>query len=285
MKKVAFISGKGGTGKTTIAVSVAELEKQVIRVDCDVDAPNMYLYYNGEDTFKGEFCGSEIAVVNPKKCIQCGKCDSVCKFDAIKKGKVDVLKCEGCGACMLVCPENAISLKEEKSADMYITKIPDGLISRAKMKPGADGSGKLITQIRKNVEEFENNSEYIIIDGSPGIGCAVIASITGNDVAIIVTEPTKSGMNDFIRVSKLCKFFNIPAFVCINKYDINEDVVCEIEDYCNKNEIEIVGKIPYDETIIKSINELKPIVYYEESEANKAIREMWEKTKNILKSY
>lgn len=285
MKKIAFISGKGGTGKTTIAVSVAELEKEVIRVDCDVDAPNMYLYYNGKDTYMGEFNGSEIAVVNHELCTQCGECDKVCKFDAIKKGKVDALKCEGCGACALVCPQNAITLKEEKAADMYITEIANGLISRAKMEAGADGSGKLITQIRKNVEEVENTSEFIILDGSPGIGCAVIASITGNDAAIIVTEPTKSGMEDFIRVSQLCKYFNIPAFVCINKYDINENVVKEIEDYCHNNGLEIVGKIPYDETIVKSINELKPIINYEDSEANKAIRVMWEKTKKILKSY
>jgi MinD superfamily P-loop ATPase len=282
--RIAVVSGKGGTGKTTIAVSIGELEKGSTKVDGDVEASNLYLYYDSKNKNMGDFSGSSIAVVDPDICIQCGKCDDVCRFDAIESGKVDELKCEGCGACTLVCPKDAIKLEDEKTAEMYITETSNGVISRAEMEIGGDGSGLLITELRKNAVKYEEESKFVIIDGSPGIGCSVIASITGNDVAIIVTEPTKTGMEDFIRVNELTNHFNIPAFVCINKYDINEEIALEIENYCKDEGIPVVGKIPYDETIIKSINELKPIIYYEDSKANHAIREMWENVKQNIKN-
>ncbi|MGF7184291.1 MinD superfamily P-loop ATPase [Desulfitispora alkaliphila] len=280
--KIAVVSGKGGTGKTTIAASFAELEKNPIRVDCDVDAPNMYLYYKGNDINKQDFIGSELAVVDYDLCNQCGECKLVCRFEAIAEGVVDTWSCEGCGACTLVCPQEAIKLEKEKSAEAYITEVDNGLISRAEMEVGSEGSGKLVTQLRKNAEEFSWDSRITIVDGSPGIGCSVIASITGNNAVIIVTEPTKSGMDDFIRVKQLCDHFSIPALVCINKYDINKEITWQIEGYCKERDIPIVGKIGYDDTVLKSINELKPIIYYEQSEANKAIRKMWTTIKNLL---
>lgn len=283
--RIAVISGKGGTGKTTVAVSIGAIEEHPVMVDCDVDAPNMYLYYEGEDIKKGQFYGSELAVVDKDLCNKCGKCNNVCRYDAIDKGVVNDMKCEGCGACELVCPQKAITMVPQKTADTFITKIPNGIISRAKMDVGSDGSGKLITELRKNAELYQRGSKFTIVDGSPGVGCAVIASITANDAAIIVTEPTKSGMDDFIRVHKLCEHFGIPQYVCINKYDINEDITMDIENYCTDNGITVVGKIPYDETIIRSINELKPIVYYEDSKANYAIRNMWNKVKELVNKY
>lgn len=194
-------------------------------------------------------------------------------------GDVNPLKCEGCGACTLVCPNEAIGLVEQKTAEIYTTEIPNGKIFRADMEIGGDGSGLLVSRLRKKAEKYETNSNLTILDGSPGIGCPVIASITNNDKVLIVTEPTKSGLEDFIRVFKLAEHFNISALACINKYDINEEVTNEVEEYCKDKEIPLVGKIPYDEMVVKSINDLKPIIYYENSKANHAIREMWKEIK------
>ena len=277
--KLGIISGKGGTGKTTIAISIAELEKGSISIDADVDASNMFLYYDGKDIDKEYFSGNEIAQVDSNICIQCGQCNQVCKFDAIDMGKVSPLKCEGCGACEIIGPVDAISLVEQKTADIYETETPIGKIFRADMEIGGDGSGLLVSRLRKKAEKDESESGITILDGSPGIGCSVIASITNNDLVLIVTEPTKSGKEDFIRVHQLTEHFGIDSIMCINKYDINEDMSLEIESYCKEKEIPLVGKIPFDEKIVESINNLKPIIYYEDSRANLAIREMWKTIK------
>jgi MinD superfamily P-loop ATPase len=277
--RLAIVSGKGGTGKTTIATSIAELEQSFVRIDGDVEASNMYLYYDGENIDREYFSGGKVANVDLDICTKCGLCNEVCKFNAIDKGIVDGLRCEGCIACSVVCPVDAIDFVEEKTADIRTTKIPNGNIFWAQMEIGGDGSGLLISRMRKKAEEYENKEEITILDGSPGIGCSVIASITANDWVLIVTEPTKSGLEDFNRIYELTKHFNIPALACINKYDINEEMTKEIENYCMKNKIPLVGKIPYDEVVIESINNLRPIIYYENSKANLAIREMWDEIK------
>lgn len=282
--RLAIISGKGGTGKTTIATSIGELEANSIRIDGDVEASNMFLYYEGENIHKEYFSGGNIAEVDSDLCIKCGLCNEVCKFDAIDRGVVSPLKCEGCSACSIVCSVDAIKLVPEKTADIYTTRIPEGTIFWADMEIGGDGSGLLISRMRKNAEKYETKGGLTILDGSPGIGCSVISSITANDWVLIVTEPTKSGLEDFIRVHELTKHFNIPALACINKYDINNEMTKEIEVYCEENQIPLVGKIPYDEMVIESINHLKPIIHYENSIANKAIRKMWKEIKeNYMK--
>lgn len=277
-----MISGKGGTGKTTIAIALSELAKNVVKVDCDVDAPNLYLFYKGKDIKKEYFYGGKKAIIDKKFCINCKKCEIVCRFDAIKDGIVNTFKCEGCGACILVCPQKAIRLKEEKNADIYITQTNKGIISRAQMEVGSEGTGKLITLLRKNARKFVNKGTLTIIDGSPGIGCPVISSITGSDAVLIVTEPTQSGLEDFIRIVELCRHFGTLTFVCINKYDINKRITEKIENFCMEGNICMVGRIPYDSTVIKSINELKPIVYYEDSKANYAIRQMWDNIREYI---
>ncbi|MBU3196278.1 ATP-binding protein [Clostridium algidicarnis] len=273
--ELVVLSGKGGTGKTTIATAISELAKDVIRIDCDVDAPNLYLFYDGEDIEKNIFIGGKKAIIDKSLCINCGKCSSICRFNAIEDFSINPFTCEGCGACVLVCPTNAIKLKDEKTADTFITKLDKGIISRAEMGIGSDGSGKLITYLRKSGKRFKKNEELTIIDGSPGIGCAVIASITGSDAVLIVTEPTKSGLEDLMRVTTLCEHFGIFTMVCINKYDINEDMSKEIEMFVEDKELALVGKIPYDDVVMKSINELKPITFYKDSIAEKAIENMW----------
>lgn len=273
--ELVILSGKGGTGKTTIVAALAELAKDVIRIDCDVDAPNLYMFYKGLNIEKSEFIGGKKAVIDEAQCIKCGKCETVCRFNAIENFTINSFDCEGCGACSLVCPQNAIKLSPEKTADTFITKLDKGIISRAEMKMGSDGSGKLITHLRKNGKRFNDNEKLIILDGSPGIGCPVISSITGSDAVLVVTEPTKSGLGDLMRVVALCEHFGVFTMVCINKYDINEEVAKEIEIFVNDKGLKLVGKIPYDDTVMKSINELKPITYYKDSIAEKAIEDMW----------
>lgn len=275
--ELAVISGKGGTGKTTIALALAELAEAAVKADCDVDAPNLHLFYGGRDIKKEYFFGEKEAVIDKKLCTGCKECEKVCRFDAIKDGLVNSFKCEGCGACTLVCPQKAISLDEVKTADVFITQTGKGFISRAEMEVGSEGSGKLITMLRSNAREFADENTLIIIDGSPGIGCPVISSITGSDAVLIVTEPTQSGLEDFKRVMELCRHFGVLTFVCINKYDINVKKAEEIENFCKEFDIYLIGKIPYDDTVMKSINELVPIIRYEDSKANQAIRQMWDK--------
>ena len=280
--ELVILSGKGGTGKTTIATALSELAKDVIRIDCDVDAPNLYMFYKGKDIEKNDFIGGKKAVINESLCIKCGKCETICRFNAIENFTINPFDCEGCGACILVCPQNAIKLTDEKTADTFITELDKGIISRAEMEIGSDGSGKLITQLRKNGKKFNDNEKLTIIDGSPGIGCPVISSITGSDAVLVVTEPTKSGLEDLMRVVTLCEHFGVFTMVCINKYDINEEVAKEIENFVNGKDLKLVGKIPYDDTVMKSINELKPITYYKESIAEKAIEDMWSNIKSFI---
>lgn len=280
--ELVVLSGKGGTGKTTIATALAELAGDVFRVDCDVDAPNFHMFYKGQDIEKSNFIGGKKAIIDEKLCIKCGKCEKFCKFEAITDCKIDSLSCEGCGACTFVCPQNAIKLIDENIAETFITKLNDGMISRAEMEIGSDGSGKLISHLRKKAKEFNKDNKTIISDGSPGIGCSVISSITGCDLVLVVTEPTKSGLEDLIRVVDLCEHFGTKVLVCINKYDINKIITKEIEGFIKDRNLILVGKIPYDKLVMKSVNELKTIVNYEDSIASDAIKEMFEKIKIYL---
>lgn len=280
--KIVVLSGKGGTGKTTIAISLTELIEDVVPVDCDVDAANMYMYFKGSTIEEKPFLGNRVAFVDEELCTQCGVCDSYCKFDSIESGKVNHLTCEGCGVCKLVCPNDAIELKEIKSANLYVTDINRGVVISSKMEVGSEGSGLLISELKKLAKKHTTKKDITIIDGSPGIGCPVISSITGCDMALLVVEPTKSGLKDFLRINELCAHFQIPALVCINKYDLNEEISKEIEDYCKNNTIKIVGRIPFDTMVVDSINDLKPIVSYKDSIANKAIRELWGEIEKII---
>jgi len=275
----AVAGGKGGTGKTTIAMAIAKLNENTNMSDCDVDASNLYLYFDGNDVKKEYFYAGKVARINRRFCTECGICEPICKFDAISDFTIDPNKCEGCGACMLVCPEDAITLKDKKAADAYITKVNDGVLTRAQMEIGSDGSGKLVSLLREQARNLSEKNTLIVIDGSPGIGCPVIASITASDIALIVTEPSMSGLSDFKRISELCSHFAIPTLVCINKYDINEDIVAQAENHCAQNGIRIVGKIPFDDTVMQSINELRPITDYTNSKANIAVRAMWKRIK------
>ncbi|MCT4686012.1 ATP-binding protein [Vallitalea sp.] len=281
--QLVIISGKGGTGKTTIAASFAYLSENSIKCDCDVDASNLHIVLGGEDIKREPYIGAKVAYVNGDKCTLCRACENMCRFDAIKDGVVDELKCEGCAACTVVCDYDAITMKDEVTGDTIITKTSKGILSRAQMIVGAEGSGKLVTDVRKNALSYGNKDDMYILDGTPGVGCAVMASVTGCDMALIIVEPSQSGLNDFKRVLSVVEFFEIKPLVCINKYDINEEVTKDISTYCETKNIDLIGKIPFDTTVEKSINELKPIVLYENSMAAKEINIIWQTLNNYTK--
>lgn len=280
--EIVVLSGKGGTGKTTVAIALSELMERVTRIDCDVDAANMQLYYEGKLIEKRPYMGNLVAFVDEDRCNRCGLCTRYCKFDSIDTGDVDTMKCEGCGVCAIVCPQKAIELKPIKSAEIMVREVHNGKLVSSEMEVGSEGSGKLIAKLKKVARDHTKNGETILIDGSPGIGCPVISSITGSDLALMVVEPTKSGLSDYLRVQELCDHFGIRSMVCINKYDINLDISNEIEDYCERRGIDLVGKIPFDDTVLESIESLRPLVSYGDSIAAEAVRQMRENIKRKL---
>ncbi len=284
--QLVIISGKGGTGKTTIAASFAYLAgTDLIKVDCDVDASNLHLMFGGTDFETKPFEGAKIGIVDEAKCIACDVCANTCRFGAIEmKGTsawVNPLKCEGCGACVVACPQKAIRLEDEVTGNTILTRSQEGVISRAEMFPGAEGSGKLVTQVRKNAKAYAGDTADFIIDGSPGIGCSVMASITGCDYAIIVTEPTLSGYEDFKRVYTLTKHFGLKAAAVINKYDINPEMSGRIEAYCGIERVKVIGRIPFDDQVKNSINTGVPISSYKDSTAGQAVVDAWSAFKKI----
>ncbi len=258
MKKLLILSGKGGTGKTTTAASFIRFADAQVFADCDVDAPNLHLVQklSGEPSHS-KFIGSEKAVIDPSKCIGCGACAEHCKFDAIIRNgdvyTVNEYACEGCGVCAYVCPEKAVTLLEDEAGDL---NLYDGerVFSTAKLKMGRGNSGKLVTQVKNNMLSANHTADLAIIDGSPGIGCPVIASVTGVDLVLIVAEPSQSGMSDMQRILKTADILHAKTAVCINKYDVSPEMTEEIESYCNAHNVPLVGRVPYDKAVPAAVN-------------------------------
>jgi MinD superfamily P-loop ATPase len=233
-----------------------------------------------------EFKGSKLAVIDETKCIKCDQCREKCKFNAITENlQIDPVSCEGCGVCCFVCPVSAITLRERVSGHAYISETKYGFMAHALLNPGESNSGKLVTLVRQNAKMLaeKEHADFVIIDGSPGIGCPVIASVTGVDAGLVVTEPTMSGIHDLERVLRLLGHFNVRPFVCINMHDINDENTKRIVDFCGENGIEAVGKIPFNPIVTKAMVNERPIVEYaSESEVAKKIIEMWERTVSAL---
>jgi MinD superfamily P-loop ATPase len=286
VKQLTVLSGKGGTGKTSITASFAVLAKSAIVADCDVDAPDLHMLLHPEVIETRKFSASKIAVIDKAKCTHCGLCREKCSFNAITPDvKVEAIACEGCGVCTIVCPANAIMLTTHASGEVYVSKNAYGFMSHALLYPGESNSGKLVTLVRKNAKILaeKKNCDLIIIDGSPGIGCPVMASITGVDAALVVTEPTLSGIHDLERVLKLLEHFNVAPFVCINMYDINTDNTNKILDFCKENGIEVVGILPFALEVTKAMVNGKTIVEYSpESSITEEIKSMWKKLSLIV---
>jgi MinD superfamily P-loop ATPase len=258
-KQIAVLSGKGGTGKTTIATALSEIVENKIIIDADVDAANMHLVFNYYINSEYDYYGGKKAEINPDKCSKCGLCETVCRFDSIKNYKIDRASCEGCGFCFRVCPDNAISFYESKSGVYTECELEDqSKFYFAQLMAGEGNSGKLVSEIKKKAyEQAKENVKWIIVDGPPGIGCPVNASLSGVDFVVIVTEPTQSGLHDLKRLIELLNIFKIPSGVIINKFDINADMSRRIEVFIKSEEIILLSKISFDKNFIKAIQKLQ----------------------------
>jgi len=287
MKHLTVLSGKGGTGKTTITASFAVLAKNAVIADCDVDAPDLHMLLHPRIIETREFKGSKLAVIDEAVCTKCGLCREKCRFDAISENfQVDPFACEGCGVCAIICPVSAITLTERVSGHAYISKTKYGFMSHALLSPGESNSGKLVTLVRQNAKILaeKENADFIVIDGSPGIGCPVIASVTGVDVGLIVTEPTMSGIHDLERAAQLLKHFEVPPTVCVNMHDINKENTERIVRFCENNEFEVAGRIPFNPVVTEAMVNGKPILEYAPaSDVAQEIGRVWGRILSVLK--
>ncbi len=292
MREVVVISGKGGTGKTSLSAAFAYLEgENALVCDCDVDAANMHLLLDATFDKQRDFYSGEVALIDEELCTNCGKCADVCRFDAIHiidgQHRVDPISCEGCHYCSKVCKKNAIEMKIQKAGDIYTSDIKNGSkMVHAKLGFGAENSGKLVAKVKTDAKiiALQKNKDYVITDGSPGIGCPVISSLSGANLVVLVTEATVSGLHDLERVLKLVKNFSLQAVCIINKYDLNEKTCKDIEQFLKEEKIELIGKLPYDETFTKSLSEAKTIIEYDEnSKLSNLIKECWKKIKETVK--
>jgi len=284
LKQLTVLSGKGGTGKTTLVASFATLAQNIVITDCDVDAPDLHLLLKPEIMQTQKFKGSKLAVIDEALCTQCGKCEEVCRFDAITNFVIDPVLCEGCGVCVYVCPAEAIELKERISGYAFISKTRYGPMSHARLNPSEENSGKLVTLVRYNAKQVaeKEHCDLILNDGPPGIGCPVIASVTGVDLGLVVVEPTLSGIHDLKRALGLLKHFRIPSIVCINKCDINKENAGKIVNFCESNGVEVAGNISFDSLVTRAMVAGKPVLEYSpKSMVSKEIEEVWGR---VLKS-
>ncbi|NLI09761.1 MAG: P-loop NTPase [Elusimicrobia bacterium] len=286
MKQLVIISGKGGTGKTTLAASFFSLAGgDCVAVDCDVDAADMHILLEPEIIASHDFYSGKTAFINPSLCISCGKCREICRFEAINETfNVDIYSCEGCAFCAKVCPVSAVEMKERISGKWFFSKTVYGHLIHARLEPGSENSGKLVSRVKKEAVEtaVKEKKRLIIVDGPPGTGCPLMASLSSADLAVIITEPTLSGIHDMKRVFETASSFKIPCAAVINKWDINADNCQEIENYCNSNKIKVLGRIPFDKSVEKAIENMRPLVKYGSSAAAEEIRKIWDKVREII---
>jgi len=278
MKEVVILSGKGGTGKTSIVGSFAALAQSKVLTDCDVDAADLHLLLSPSIKQENEFWSGQVAFIDEKKCTQCGLCQDVCRFDAIDDFKVDPISCEGCGFCSHICPVEAINMKESLSGHWFISDTKYGPLVHARLGIAQENSGKLVALVRQHAKQIAERDglDYIISDGPPGIGCPVISSLSGANLALLVTEPTLSGIHDLERVLGVCRHFGIPALVCVNKYDLNEDNTRQIEGYCLNLGVEVATRIPFDNVVTEALVQGLPVVEYSQDKVTQEIESLWQ---------
>lgn len=286
MKEIVIISGKGGTGKTSVTAAFASLVQKKVMADCDVDAADLHLILAPKIKHEEDFRCGNTAFIRQDDCTQCGKCIEVCHFDAIdQEYVVESTSCEGCGVCVWFCPVDAIDFNENVSGRWFISDTRFGPLVHAKLGIAEENSGKLVTLVRRHAKLLaeERKLDYIIIDGAPGVGCPVISSITGADAVLVVTEPTLSGIHDMERVVSLAAgHFNIQTFVCVNKYDLNPEITNQVKSFCENNQIHFAGKIAYDDIVTKAMVQGKNVIEYSDGPVAQSIQSIWENLNSNL---
>lgn len=289
MKEIVVISGKGGTGKTSITASFAYLDgREIVVADCDVDAADLHLLMQPDFAKSENFYSGVIANIDQNACTKCDKCAEVCRFDAIPvindQYIVQLLDCEGCGYCARICPSDAITMESQNVGDWYIstTKVGSAMV-HAKLGIGAENSGKLVAKVKNEAKKIAEGQgkKYVLVDGSPGIGCPVVSSLSGANFVVLVTEPTVSGIHDLKRVYELVKKFGIKTGCIINKADLNNAVEKEILQFLSENDINHIASLPYDETFTKAMTKGKTIMEYGGGSIPRIIEESWDKIKEL----
>ncbi len=285
-RQIVIVSGKGGTGKTTLAAALSELFRNRVVADTDVDAADLHILLKPKPVKRQEYRGTKKAAIDYKKCTHCDLCEQYCRFDAIQDYRVDPLACEGCGLCVRMCPEGAISFTATVSGFFQQSTIDNGEFVDAELQPGAGNSGKLVSEVKKSASEMavQEKRSWMIVDGPPGIGCPVNASLTGADLAVIVTEPTVSGIHDLERLVHLTQQFRIPSALVINKSDLNREKTHEIEIFAAQGKIPVLGIIPYDETVLNALLSEKSVLCFPDSTAAFSIKKIYNNILEILKN-
>jgi len=278
VKEILVISGKGGTGKTVVTGAFAALTENKVMADCDVDAADLHLLLRPSVRERHAFTNGKTAFIDKKLCNLCGGCIAICRFDAIYESfTVDPVSCEGCALCSRICPEGAIRMVKNKTGEWFVSDTRFGPMVHAKLGIGEENSGKLVSLVKKKARKLaeEKGCDWLIVDGAPGIGCPVIASLSGVDCALVVTEPTISGLHDADRVIGVARHFGVRVKVAVNKYDLNIDMTKKIESYCKKNKIPLAGTIPFDKAVIKSVINAETIMEHKGAKAKKEIVHIW----------
>lgn len=293
MKEITILSGKGGAGKTTVTAALASLATNAVFCDNDVDAADLHLIFKPEILETHKFSSGSIATINQDACTNCGLCETSCRFDAIHSNsdgypEVNPFQCEGCRLCERICPAEAITTHENFNNHWFVSETRFGALVHAKMGPGEENSGKLVSRIREKAREIaiKTKADIIINDGPPGIGCSAISSITGTNLVLLVIEPTISGLHDAKRLIELVHSFKIPMLALINKYDINTDSTAEVEEYLKQNEIEIIGRVPFDTQMVDSmVHEQSIVEFSPRSKASEELKQSWNLIARSLEYY
>lgn len=291
MKQLVILSGKGGTGKTTVAAALAHLASQdlhIVLADADVDAANLELVLDPQKREEHEFRSGQVAEIDPMNCAACGICEGVCRFDAISAGeiayRVEPLACEGCASCYYQCPQEAISMEQQQAGVWFWSDTRFGPLFHAHLFAGQENSGKLVTLVKEQarLQAIDGGAELLLVDGPPGIGCPVISASAGADLALLVVEPTVSGAHDLARILATTEHFGVPSLVVVNKADVNPRRAEEIGAFCAERGIDVAGTIPFDTTVTEAMVQGRPVTEHTNGPVTEAIAEIWARVRKVV---